>query len=80
MRDWIHAPDVPPSWAAGKQVWQWTNTGAMICTMPVNYSRNPLHCGGIWFKLIEDPGQPSHEQQREASAVIDAAGRSPRQG
>lgn len=58
MAKWIHAPDVPKSWE-GTDVWQWTKEGGVtIRRVPESYSREPHHCGGIWFTPLLEPNPP----------------------
>lgn len=55
---WVHAPDVPKSWE-GRDAWCWdANRGVHKDYIWPDYSREPHHCGGVWFKQYEVPAPP----------------------
>lgn len=56
MLDWMHAPDVPRTWE-GEWVLEWREIDPLIASLRFlkDYSRNPLHCGGIWFARVNLP-------------------------
>ena len=59
---WIEAPNVPVA-LEGKQAWKWVNgkrtpSGPSVDVIPHGFSRDPKHCGGVWFMPIIPPTLP----------------------
>lgn len=56
---WIEGPDVPVA-LEGHQAWKWVEgkgaqSGASVDVIPRGFSRDPKHCGGVWFMPIIKP-------------------------
>jgi hypothetical protein len=60
---WIKAVDVPEAWE-GQQAWRWREwekaTDPILTFIP-RYSREPLHCAGVWFMRQKTPPPPRLE-------------------
>jgi hypothetical protein len=56
MLDWMHAPDVPASWE-NEWVAEWHEADPLFPRLRFlgPYSRDPHHCGGIWFARVNLP-------------------------
>lgn len=57
---WRKAQDVPKTWE-GHRAWKWSWFGSrqpLLCYVPDNFSRDPKHCEGIWFRLLDTPAPP----------------------
>lgn len=60
---WIEGPNVPES-MEGKQAWKYVDGAhprVTIDVVPCGFSRDPHHCGGVFFWPIEPPAPPGTE-------------------
>jgi hypothetical protein len=63
MSRWIEAPNVPKSWE-GQEVWQWNawqndgSTRPFWNIVPKDFSREPHHCRGVWYRKFVYPKPP----------------------
>ena len=63
---WIEGPDVPEC-LEGMTAWKWVEEWAETRTpvverIPRRFSRDPHHCGGVWFWVIDCPLPPGLDE------------------
>lgn len=58
---WIEATRIP-KWLEGLRAWVWDSnkesSAVVPGIVPRGYSRDPRHCGGIWYQLMAPPAPP----------------------
>ena len=63
---WFEAPTAPANFE-GEQVWQFSlacsDDGVTIEVVTPGYSREPRHCGGIWWTRLYRPAPPTNTQR-----------------
>jgi hypothetical protein len=62
MSEWIEGPDVPKR-LEGTTAWKWVSgRGSLPPTfeiIPRDFSRDPHHCGGVYFWPVDPPKPPT---------------------
>lgn len=61
---WVEGPNVPIA-MEGLQCWKWVDGNRtswrdkpVLDVVPTDFSRDPQHCGGVWFYPIDPPSNP----------------------
>lgn len=61
---WIEGPDIPKH-LEGRQAWRWVagrgsdERCAVLDAIPRDFSRDPHHCGGVFFWPVDVPKPPT---------------------
>lgn len=66
---WIEGPHVPVD-LEGRAAWKWVDVWGekrkpIMDVIPTGFSREPWHCGGVWFFPIDRPAPPAPTTQED---------------